>query len=49
MRESPLPCSMNVEEPDSFWEKGLSRAAHDSVGSLSTTTATLHERFSGKL
>jgi putative transposase len=44
-REPPSPHSMNVEEPATFWGKGLSSAANDSVGSSSTTTARRHERF----
>jgi hypothetical protein len=45
MRAPPSPRRMNIEEPATFWGKGLSSAANGSVGSSSTATARPHERF----
>ena len=49
MRAPPSPRSMSVEEPATCGGKDLSSAANGSVGSSSTTTARLHERFPHKV
>jgi putative transposase len=47
MRASSAPRRSKGEEPGLFWGKDLSSAKNGSVGSSSTTTATLHERVPG--